>query len=124
MTRRPSVCGRKRKFTKGKARAMTYSSSDFSDDIFAQLVEVGAIDEEDCVDLEDSASRQADLALAGIARFVEIKEAFVQYRQALKDLAARKGLELQDGVFCEADERAKKALAAIRDSDNAPSLRP
>lgn len=95
---------------------MTVSASDFADDIFNQLAIVGAIHEEEVEDedLVDNSDLQRDYALAGIARLVEVKDAFEKYRQAVEDLAVSKGYSLQDGVFCEADERVKKALANVR----------
>jgi len=95
---------------------MTYSCTDFTDDVFAELHRVGAITqpEYDDDELVDNANLQAAYAMSGIARLVEVKDAFDQYRRAVEDLAAHKGLSLQDGVFCQANERAKTALAAVR----------
>lgn len=95
---------------------MSYSSCDFADDLFNCLAEVGAIHpgEAEDEDLEDNAELQADYALAAVNRLVAIKDAFLVYREALEKLAREQGYSLQNGPFCEADERAKAALAQIK----------
>lgn len=98
---------------------MTYSASDFSDDIFAELHRVGAITaaEANGEDLDDNANLQSDYALAGIARLTECKDALDHLRRAIAAFANHRGISLQDGVFCEADERAARALRAIETRD-------
>lgn len=98
---------------------MTYSCSDFTDDVYAELVRVGAINEQEDnhPDLNDNASLQADFALRAIARLVEAKDAFAQYRGAVENLAERKGVSLQDKAFRKADDRARKALSAIQSKE-------
>ena len=94
---------------------MTYSCTDFTDDVFNELHRTGAIHKAEAADddLDDNQGLQAHFALLGIARLVEVKKAFEQSRRAVEDMAKRNGVSLQDGVFCEADKRGKKALAAI-----------
>ncbi|MCZ2115606.1 MAG: hypothetical protein LC131_17515 [Anaerolineae bacterium] len=56
---------------------MTYSSTDFSDDVFVALVDVGAIrpGEANHEDLDDNSSLQADFAFRGINRLQNAREA-------------------------------------------------
>lgn len=98
---------------------MTYSCADYNEDVFRELCRVGAITTSESNDPEagEHTDIQATLSLAGIGRLVAVKDAFVGYRRALEELAKRKGFSLQDGAFCEADERAKKALADFRTTD-------
>lgn len=98
---------------------MTYSCSDFADGLFNKLVAIGAITSEDAdnEDLSDNPALQADFAMAGIDRLVNVQKALIHYRKAIEKLAVRQGFSLQDGVFCEADERAKRALYALKTTD-------
>lgn len=52
---------------------MTYSASDFADDVFSDLHHAGAITETEYrdEDLNDNPSKQADYAIAGIERLVK-----------------------------------------------------
>ena len=55
---------------------MTYSCSDFTDDILNEFTRVGAITAEELrnADLDDNPSEQANLVLAALARLVETRE--------------------------------------------------
>ena len=46
-----------------------------------------------------------------IAAAPKLLKALKQYREAIKDFAARRGISLQDGVICEADDLARAAIA-------------
>lgn len=95
---------------------MTYSCTDFTGDVFSELARIGAIhpSEANDEDLPDNVDLQGDYAMAALGRLVEVKDALLEYRQALESLAMLKGYSLQDGPFCCADERVNRALAAIK----------
>jgi hypothetical protein len=67
---------------------MGYSCSDFTDDVFAELHRVGAITEDESNDkhLGDNAGLQADYALKGIGRLVEVRDATVKAKQFMQEL--------------------------------------
>ncbi len=67
---------------------MTYSCSDFTDDVFAELHRVGVISDAEYNDddLADNAGLQADYALKGIARLVEVRDAVSRAKQFMQEL--------------------------------------
>lgn len=84
---------------------MTYSASDFADEVFAKLCNIGAITEAEAEneDLDDNASLQADYAIAGISRLDGIASCLnsllVKYGQLIEsaDMAnAREALGMLD----------------------------
>lgn len=93
---------------------MTYSCSDFTDDILNEFTRVGAITAEELsnADLDDNPSEQANLVLAALARLVETREALAAYKLAVDGFLASAGLTLEQ--FADADERVTKALAAFK----------
>jgi hypothetical protein len=65
---------------------MTYSCTDFTDDIMNALINAGRIDPEDIPDGDDTASAQADLALAAISRLQAEAAEVVPLRAELASL--------------------------------------
>lgn len=94
---------------------MTYSCSDFTDDIFEELTRVEAITAAEAQDpeLEDNPGLQGTYALNAVARLVEARDALAQYQATVVDFMARHGLPLNDGQLCAADDRASRALVAL-----------
>lgn len=94
---------------------MTYSCTDFADDVFEELARVGAIHQSEAADedLADDAGLQATYALAAIARLVEAKDASAQLVRAVEQWGLRPDTPLQDAALSEAAQRVKAALAQI-----------
>lgn len=94
---------------------MTYSCSDFTDDVFAELVRVSAISATEAADdeLDDNPSLQGTYALAGIERLVDARDALARYRASVADFLTRHGMTLNDGALCAADDHALQALTAL-----------
>lgn len=91
---------------------MTYSCTDFTDDITNRLIEVGAITAEESQDPEasDNPGLQAGYALNAIKRLAEAKDSLQFLMVTLSEFAKTTGTSLQYGPLCEASERAAKAL--------------
>lgn len=96
---------------------MTYSASDFSDDVWNELCRIGAIgqEERDDPELDDNQSLQGDYALRAIAKLAEAHQAFKAYRAAMIRLTRNKGISLNDEGLAAVDERAALALGAFSD---------
>lgn len=94
---------------------MTYSCTDFADDVFEELARVGAIHQHEAADedLDDNPGLQATYALAAIARLVEAKEASEQLLRAVQQWRRQQGTPLQNAALKEAAQRVKAALAQI-----------
>lgn len=103
---------------------MAYDNSDIGDDVTAELYRIGALHEAEDAAMDGNLSKQGDYALAAIGRLEEVRQALVQYRAAVENLAKRNGWSLQDGLFCEADERVSKALRAIETREPVVTLAP
>lgn len=93
---------------------MTYSCTDFTDDVFDALAEAGAIHESEANDdnLADNASLQADYALAAIGRFTELRDAANAYRALLRATANIN--DLAGANLLDAAARLDAALDAVR----------
>lgn len=85
---------------------MTYSSSNFNDDVLGELVRVGVVPE-DVPD--DDPETQAHLAIAGIGKLVQARDALATYRSAVHELLERQGV-VTDAGFHAADEKAGELL--------------
>jgi len=94
---------------------MTYSCTDFADDVFDELTRVGAIHQREAADedLADNTGLQATYALAAIARLVEAKEASEQLLRAVRQWERQPDTPVQDAALNEAAQRVKAALAQI-----------
>lgn len=94
---------------------MSYSCTDFADDVFEELARVGAIHQSEAEDedLADNADLQASYALAAIARLVEARDALEQLLLAMEQRDLQPDTPSQDAEFSEAVRRAKAALAQI-----------
>lgn len=96
---------------------MTYSCSDFSDDVFAQLADIGAIlpSEADHPDLDDNPSLQADFALKGIDRLQHARKALEVLADCLRRLdkgeLQSRGMRIKN-----ARKQAELALAAFKEA--------
>lgn len=95
---------------------MTYSCCDFTDDVFAELHRVGAITEAEANDenLNDNASLQADYALKGIGRLVEVRDAADKAERFMKELLD--SVETLTGI---ADMHGARTLADLMYLQNA-----
>jgi hypothetical protein len=93
---------------------MSYSCTDFADDIFNELGKLGAITpaEFHAPDLMDNAQLQANYALRGIDRLVAVRDVARGYRLRLLAVLAEKGLDVQgfDQNLSEIDARLSAAL--------------
>lgn len=67
---------------------MTYSCSDFTDEVFAELHRVGAISDAEYNDddVTDNAGLQANYAFKGIGRLVEVRDAAAKAKQFMQEL--------------------------------------
>ncbi|MCL4722685.1 MAG: hypothetical protein LC131_07355 [Anaerolineae bacterium] len=93
---------------------MTYSSTDFSDDVFAALADAGAIlpSEANHEDLDDNASLQAGFALEGINRLQGARRALESLVNCLHRVDAG---EIKPRCIKNARKKAEKALAAFKE---------
>lgn len=85
---------------------MTYSSSNFNDDVLGELVRVGVVSENVP---DDDPETQAQLAIAGIGKLVQARDALASYRSAVHKLLERRGV-VPDAVFNAADEKTGELL--------------
>lgn len=94
---------------------MTYSCTDFADDVFEELARVGAIHQSEAEDedLADDSGLQATYSLTAIARLVEAKDALEQLLLAIEQWGDQPDTPSQGAAFNEAAQRAKAALARI-----------
>src|SRR6218665_3499025 len=99
----------------GRRKGMTYSYTDFADEVFEELARVGAIHQSEAADedLADDAGLQATYALAAIARLVEAKDASAQLVCAVDQWGRRPDTPLQDAALSEAAQRVKAVVAQI-----------
>ena len=98
---------------------MGYSCTDFADDIFNELSDVGAIHNNEANDekLADNASLQADYALRGINRLVEVRDAAIAFRMALAKSTANEGIWPEETMRAAA-KRLDQALAEVMERAN------
>lgn len=89
---------------------MTYSATDFADDVFNELHRVGAItpDEFGDQDLEDNAELQRDYALNGIERLANARDCAVAAATFMDELLA--SVDTVTGV---AEEHGVRTLADL-----------
>lgn len=100
---------------------MTYSCSDFTDDIVAELIRLGLIEQEAVPD--DDPSLQADLALAAIGRLVDARKTLAAtastltgaLQSCMEQIQQMQGMfDDNDGAIAQSLEDGEKAMEEFR----------
>lgn len=89
---------------------MGYSCCDFTDDVFAEFHRVGAITEAEFNDenVPDNASLQAEYAINGIARLVEVRDAATKAKRFWQEL-----LDSAETLTGIAEQHGQRTLADV-----------
>jgi hypothetical protein len=90
---------------------MSYSFSDFTDNVFKELGKSGAIRPEELNDENtmENVQLQGDYAIKAIDRLVAVRDAAAEFHKLVRAAAVR-GVSLDDEVFKAAETRLTAAL--------------
>jgi hypothetical protein len=91
----------------------SYSFSDFTDNVMAEIGKSGVLTpaERDDESMMENVQVQGDYAIKAIDRFVAVRNAAAEFHKLVMDAAA-KSVALDDDVFKAAEARLNTALAA------------